>query len=89
VQGDGVAPGIAAEQLGASGVGPQQAEQDADGGGLPSPVGTQEAMDFAGPDDQIQTVQRAGPAKALGQAGHCDDGFHGPEPTLVSQSCEY
>ena len=57
-------------------VGAHHAQQDADGGGLPGAVGAEKAMHFAGPDAQVQAVQRAGAAKALTQARHHDQVIH-------------
>jgi hypothetical protein len=58
VEGDRVPPGVAAEQPGRPGVGPQQAEQDAEGGGLPGPVGAEEAV-----TSPVRTV-RSSPSSA-------------------------
>ena len=69
VQLDRVAPGVPAEQLGGAGVGAQQSEQDADGGGLPGAVGAEEAVDLTGLDVEVEAVQRVGPAEGLVQAG--------------------
>ena len=64
MQGDRVAPGVAAEQLGPAGVGPQQAQQDPDGGGLAGPVGAEEPVYLAGPHLQVEPVEgRVGPKR--------------------------
>jgi hypothetical protein len=68
VQLGGVPPGVAAEQAGLPGVGAQQAEQDADGRGLPGAVGAEEAVDLAGVDGQVETVERSCLAEGLHQA---------------------
>jgi hypothetical protein len=67
VQLGGVAPRVAAEQLGVPGVGAQQPEQDADGGGLAGAVGPEEAVHLAGGDGQVEAVQRARRAERLVQ----------------------
>ena len=57
VQLDGVAPRGAAEQARLARVGPEQAEQDADGGRLAGPVGPEEAVDLARRHLEIQAVE--------------------------------
>jgi hypothetical protein len=76
VQGDRVAPGVAAEQLGPAGVGPQQAQQDPDGGGLAGPVGAEEPVYLAGPHLQVEPVEGPGGAEALHQSRDRDRGVH-------------
>jgi hypothetical protein len=76
VQGDGVTPGVAAEQLGGAGVGPQQPQQDPDGGGLAGAVGAEEPVHLAGPDLQLQPVKGAGGAEGLDQPRDRDGGCH-------------
>ena len=72
VQLDRVVPGVAAEQPCGAGVGAQQAEQDADGGGLPGAVGSEEAVYLAGLDREVESVECAGAAEGLDQAGDRD-----------------
>jgi hypothetical protein len=72
MEADGVLPWIAVEHRGAAGIGPQQTQQDADRRCLARTVGTEEAMDLAGRDRQIQTVECASAPKTLHQAGHRD-----------------
>ena len=78
MEGDGVIPGIGAEEPGAPVVGADHAQQDAQGGGLARAVGAEEARHLTGGDAQIQAVQGAGgaaaPAEALGQAHDVDGG---------------
>ena len=57
------------EQDGA-GVGPVEAGDDVDAGGLAGAVRPDEAEDFAGADAEAQDVERAKAAKALHQAVH-------------------
>ena len=63
VQRGSVAPRIAAEQPGRPAAGPQQAEQDPDGGGLTRPVRPEEAVHLPGRHGQVKRLQRAGPAE--------------------------
>ena len=78
----GVAPRVAAEEGGAAAVGAQQAEQDADGGGLPGAVGAEEAVDLA-----RRAPSRSRPSRAtvrpkrLVQAGGPDRRAHGSDGT--------
>src|SRR6266536_3504821 len=88
VQLGGVAPGIPVEEAGGARVGAQQPEEYADRGGLPGAVRTQEAVHLAGADGQVETVQRAGPAEGLDQAGHRDCVSHTSKGTLLSQTRE-
>ena len=55
-----------------AGVGPQQAEQDADGGRLARAVRAEEAVHLARTDGQVEPVERLGVPVPLGQAGHGD-----------------
>jgi hypothetical protein len=57
VQRDRVVPGVGVQQAGDAAGGAEQAEQDADGGGLAGAVGAQEAVDLAGADLQVQPVE--------------------------------
>ena len=75
VQGDRVAPGVAAQEPGGAGVGPQQPEQDAQGGGLAGPVGAEEPVHFAGPHGQVQPVEGTGAPEPLLQRLDLDRGL--------------
>ena len=72
-----MSPGIGPEEAGTPGVGPDHAEQDAQGGGLTRAVGAEEARDLPGGDAHVQPIQGAGgagaTAKGLGQALNVDD----------------
>jgi DNA-binding transcriptional regulator GbsR (MarR family) len=72
VQRHGVAPRVAAEQGDPAGVGPQQAEQDPDGGGLPRSVGTEEAVHLAGRHLEVEPVEGTGRPEGLHQTGDLD-----------------
>jgi hypothetical protein len=72
MEADGVLPWIAIEHRDLAGIGPQQTQQDADRRRLACTVWTEEAMDLAGGDGQIQTVESAGSPKGLHQAGYRD-----------------
>ena len=78
VEGDGVVPGVGAEEAGPAAVGADHAQQDAQGGGLARPVGAEEASHLTGGDAQVQAVQGAGsagaPAEDLDQAPDVNDG---------------
>jgi hypothetical protein len=87
VQGDGVVPRVVAEQPCGAGVGAQQAEEYADGGGLTGAVRAEEAVHLPGPDVEIEAVERAQPAEGLHETGNRDRGggcVHGFEATLLS-----
>jgi hypothetical protein len=89
VQLGGVAPGVAAEQPDLSRVGPQEAEDDPDGGGLAGAVGAEEAVHLAGGDGEVEPVERPRPPEGLDQTRDGDRGVvHGRERTLVLQTCE-
>jgi hypothetical protein len=82
VQGDGVAPGVAAEHHGRARVGAQQAEQQADRGGLARAVGAEEAVHLPGGNLEVEAVERPGRAEGLRQAGGRDRGRgHDPDAT--------
>ena len=81
VEGDGVVPRVAVEQGGVARVGPQQAEQNPDGGGLPGAVGPEEAVDLARGDLEVEVVEGEHVAERLGQPG---DGDGGHDPTVTS-----
>lgn len=83
-----VAPGVAAEQADVPGVGPQEAEQDADGGRLARAVRAQEAVHLTGGDLQVEAVEGPRRAERLPQARDGDGVVHGGEATLNSQTCE-
>ena len=77
--GRGVGDDVVAEHGGAARVGTQQGGEDADGGGLARPVGTQEAEHRAGPGDEVDAVEGGGGAEALDQAFDADCSVHVPE----------
>ena len=62
-----VTPGIAPQELDLPRLGTEQAQQDPDGRGLTRPVGTEEAVNLARLDRQIETVQGAGRSERLDQ----------------------
>jgi hypothetical protein len=67
-QGDAVGPRVEPEHPDVAGGGPDQVEQDADGGGLAGAVGAQEAVHLTGPDLQVEAGQAAvAAAVGLGQ----------------------
>jgi hypothetical protein len=88
MEGDGVAPGVAAEQRGLARVGAEQAEQDPDGGRLAGAVGAEEAVDLAGGDLELELVEGTHVAERLRQPGDGDGGGHGNDTNEGSQSCE-
>ncbi|GAB3256784.1 hypothetical protein GCM10027562_19260 [Arthrobacter pigmenti] len=57
MQADRLRPGVLAEYADRAGVGLQQAEQHADGGGLSSTIGAKEAVDFAGFQRKVQIIK--------------------------------
>ncbi len=88
---DGTVPRVQAEHAHGAGVGPQQTEQDPQGGGLAGPVGAEEAVHLSGTDGQVESVEGAGGAERLLESGDLDgEGIlcHAPEITLPSESCE-
>ncbi len=72
VQGHGVAPGVATEEPGGTGVAALQAEQHPDRGRLPGAVGAEESGDLTGTDGQVQAVERFDGAERLAQVGDFD-----------------
>ena len=77
---DRVAPRVAAEQPDRAGVGAQQAEQDADGGGLAGAVRAEEAVHLSGGDRQVEPVEGLGGAEGLVQPLNVDDVVHDRRP---------
>jgi hypothetical protein len=73
---DGVAPGIAAQQGELAGVGAEQAEQDPDRGRLAGAVRSEEAVDRARRDVEVQAVEGSGGAEPLDQPGDRDHVGH-------------
>jgi hypothetical protein len=72
MEGDGVAPRVETEHLGPARVGPQEAEQYPDGGGLAGAVGPQEPVHLAGCHGEIEAVERTRGAERLHQFGRDD-----------------
>ena len=72
VQGDRVAPRVAAEQPDGAGVGAEHPEQDADRRGLARSVRAEEAVDLAGADLEIEPVERPGGAEGLDESRDLD-----------------
>ena len=72
MQTDRVAPRVAAEQAHGSAVGPEQAEQHADGGGLACAVRPEEAGDVTRRDGQVEAVESFRAAERLGQTPDFD-----------------
>ena len=70
----GVGPRVAAEQPYLTGVGAQQAEEDAQRGRLPRPVRAEEAVDLAGRHLEVELVKDHGATKGLGEPAEVDDG---------------
>ena len=68
-----VAPGVTAEQAGLTGVGSEEAEQDADRGRLPRAVRPQEAVHLTRRDGELEAVER--PRRA--------EGLHEPETEIA------
>src|SRR4029077_10934149 len=79
---------VTAEQAGLAAVLAQQAEQDADGGGLARPVRAEEGVHLAGPDGQVKAVERGGPAERLAQRAHLDRVRHASQSTQLSRCSE-
>ena len=82
MQGDGVAPRVAAEELGRPGVGAQQTEEHTDGRRLAGAVRPEEAVDLAGFDLQVEAVQGARVTEGLDELGDGDRG-HARDRTKV------
>ena len=78
---DGVGPRVAAEQARLARVGPEQAQQDADGGRLAGPVGPEEAVDLAGRHLQIQAVESPRRPERLHQTLDLDGVAHSAHGT--------
>ena len=74
--GDGVAPGIVAEDRRLAGGGARQPEQDADGRGLACAVRAQEAVDLAGFDVEVEAVEGVDLAVVLVETAGVDDCAH-------------
>ncbi len=72
MQGDRIAPWVAAEQPHGAAVGAQQAEQHANGGGLARSVGAEKAGDVTRRDGQVQTVECLGVTERLCQVADFD-----------------
>src|SRR6185312_9318764 len=73
---DGVLDRIQAEDAGCPGGRADQAQQEADSGGLAGTVGAQEAEDLAGTDGEAEVDDRTVRTEVTCQAGHLDDGRH-------------
>ena len=73
VERGGLPPGVGAEQFDVAAGGPDQPEQDADGGGLAGPVGTEEAMNLARMHREVQAVEGADLPERLGEFPDVDD----------------
>ena len=73
VDGHGVAPAVESEQLGRARGGPDQAEQQADGGRLAGPVGPEVADHLAGGHLEVEVDEGIGAAVALGEPAGADD----------------
>src|SRR6266540_4312720 len=76
VQRHRVAPWVTAEKRDAPCVGAKEAKQDSDGRGLARAVGSEEAVDLACFNLQIEPVQSAGRSEALDEPGHDDRWRH-------------
>ena len=55
---------------------------------FPAPFGPEEAVDLAGVDREVESVEGDGAPEALLQASGADDGVHGRDATPDSQFCE-
>ena len=89
VQLDGVAPRVAAEDGRAAAARADEAEQHADGGGLPRAVRAEETVHLAGCDLEVESVECTYAAESLLEAACLDDGVHEGDDTPASQICEY
>lgn len=89
MQVDGVAPGIATEDGDLAGGLSRQPEEDADRRRLPGSVGSEESVDLAFVDTEVEAVQSVGARVDLGEPARADDSGHAPEATPISQICEY
>ncbi len=70
-------PAVEPADLRGAAVGALQAEQDANGRGLPSAVGAEEAEDLTLGDAERDPVERVDVAEALGETVDLDDRRHG------------
>jgi hypothetical protein len=55
---DRIGKGVDAEYGNRPGIGPQQAHQHAQGGGLARPVGPEQRVEFAGADREVEPIHR-------------------------------
>src|SRR5699024_6540898 len=81
VQLNGVPDGVDAEDPCGAGGRSQQAEKDADGGGLPGSVRAEEAVDFTRFDGEVEAVQGPHLAVVLDEVLDLDDGGHWGSPS--------
>ena len=88
MEGLDVTPGVAAQEGDGAGVGADEAEEDADGGGLPRAVRAEEAVHLAGLHLEVEAVEGDDRAEGLAQAGHGDGSAHGSDGTLFSEKRE-
>ena len=86
VQRDRVAPRVAAEEHGPSGVDAEQTEQHADGGGLARAVRPEEAVHLAGPHLEVEAVERPRRPERLDHSGHHDRVGHGASLTFAMRA---
>ena len=90
VQPRGLAPRVGAEQFDVTAGGPDQPEQDADGGGLARAVGAEEAMDLARTHREVEAVEGADLPEGLGEVLDADDGggvtHEGSSPGAVTNA---
>ena len=88
VQCGGLGPRVAAEERRLASRRTGQPQQDAERGGLPGAVRSEEAVDLAGVDREVESVEGDGAPEPLLEASGADDGVHERDATPDSQFCE-
>ena len=88
VQGLDVVPRVAAQEGDGAGVGADEAEEDADGGGLPCAVRAEEAVHLAGLHLEVEAVESDGRSEGLAQTGYGDGSTHESDGTPFSEKRE-
>jgi hypothetical protein len=88
VQLGGVGPRIGAEHARRPAVGAQQPQQHPDRRGLAGAVRSEEAVDLALLDGEVEAVEGHGGAEGLAQASCLDDSGHDIKGTECSETSE-
>ena len=88
MEGRGVVPRVAAQEGDGAGVGADEPEEDADGGGLSRAVRAEEAVHLAGLHLEVEAVESDGRSEGLAQTGYGDGSTHESDNTPFSEKRE-